>query len=410
MQTLFSKKTTIVQGLLYSLLLLLVLYIAWEVYWYNQIGLVFIKWHTHIVCAFLISSSIVLPFLLFSRFKQNDLSKNMLVSAFSLSILLFLTEVFLCIFPLKKTSTEKTIGSYYSEFYTGNNIFHSWKSFGGSHWLKSAEFEYFRKDNSFGFADKEWQIRKPESKTRILALGDSFTEGDGAPQDSAYPILLEKILGNRYEVMNAGSCGSDPIFNYHNLEKRLLPYHPDIVLQTISDNDIFQDWGLRGGFERFIDDNTLRNRKAPIWEPLYAVSYTSRLFLDELIASSLKFFSSDRYAFDPEVRKEKDKIIRNILNRYEKLASENQFKVYIIILPMKQDMGDSPYRFDTSSIQKYILNLQHVKYIDLKSRYQVFVPNKKELIENYYWKENGHHNSKGYQVMARCIAEELLAE
>lgn len=385
----------------FILLFLLVLYIAWEVYWYNQIGLAFIKWHTHIVFAFFISSLIVLPFLILSRFKQNDFSKNLFTSATSLSFLLFLTEVFLCIFPLKKTSTEKITGSYYSEFYTGNNIFHSWKYFGGSHWVKSAEFEYFRKDNSLGFPDKEWQIRKPDNKIRILALGDSFTEGDGAPQDSAYPILLEKILGDRYEVMNAGTCGSDPIFNYYNLEKRLLHYKPEIVLQTISEHDLFYDISIRGGFERFVGDSTLKYNTPPVWESLYSISYTSRLAID--VMQKIK---TDDYSRTPREVAKKNEIICDLLNRYEKLAKKNHFRVYIIFLPLKGEVKDNQYQFDFASTQNYISNLSHIKTIDLMPCYQTTM----RPMKNYYWDQDGHHNSKGYQVMARCIAEELLAE
>ena len=79
-----------------------------------------------------------------------------------------------------------------------------------------------------------------EKKTsrRVLAIGDSFTEGDGAVVDSCYPVLLGKFLNSPndstgYEILNAGTCGSDPVYGYQNLQDRLCNYRPDVVLQTI---------------------------------------------------------------------------------------------------------------------------------------------------------------------------------
>lgn len=403
MQTLFSKKITIAEALGSNLLLLLALYIAWEVYWLSQVGLVAIKWHTHLVFAFLIGSLLWLPFFLFYRQYKTRLSENILLAITVLAVLLFLLEMAFCVTGSKKNYSESRGVSYNSPFYPGNNTFHTWGNYGGKHQLKTPEYSYSRTDNTFGFADKEWQVKKPDNKIRIFALGDSFTEGDGAPQDSAYPILLEKILGDRYETMNAGTCGSDPVFNYYNLEKRLIHYAPDIVLQTISSGDINFDINIRGGFERFVNDKSLKYKEAPKWEWLYAISYVSRLFFDALGMNLESYVSNNNQS-------ENNRVIQDVLSCYEHLAAKNGFEVWIVLLPIKDEIIANKHAIDYTFIREFAAKAKHINVIDLLPCYQKGAESPEQFIKTHFWEKDGHHNSKGYQVMARCIAEELLAE
>lgn len=320
-----------------------------------------------------------------------------------LAVLFFSLEIVFCLTESKKNYSEIRADTYSSLFYPGNNIFHTWKNIGGKHQLRTPEYAYSRTENSFGFSDKEWQIRKPDNKIRILALGDSFTEGDGAPQDSTYPILLEKILGSGYELMNAGSCGSDPVFNYWNIEKRLTPYAPDIVLQTISSFDINFDVNIRGGFERFTNDNGLKYKNAPKWEWLYAISYTSRLFFDALEMNPESYLSSNKQS-------ENIRIIQDVLSRYEKLAAKNGFDVWIVLLPAKDEIMANKHKIDYTFVREFAAKAEHIKVIDLLPCYQRATESPTNFTKKYFWEKDGHHNSDGYHIMARCIAEELLAK
>jgi acyl-CoA thioesterase-1 len=50
----------------------------------------------------------------------------------------------------------------------------------------------------------------PQSRPRIVALGDSLTAGLGLPPEAAYPALLQQRLnqeGLQYEMVNAGVSG-----------------------------------------------------------------------------------------------------------------------------------------------------------------------------------------------------------
>lgn len=90
---------------------------------------------------------------------------------------------------------------------------------------------------------------------RIVAIGDSFTFGDGTsggrPQTAvSYPAQLERLLNarfddRRYEVVNLGLRGSLPLEEYF-IVKEIAPYlHPDLVLVGVTANDVlFHSYNL----------------------------------------------------------------------------------------------------------------------------------------------------------------------
>ena len=138
-----------------------------------------------------------------------------------------------------------------------------------------------------GFSDRDFSTEKPLGCRRILCFGDSFTEGDGAPVDSAYPVLLEHALhaidsSTLWEVWNVGLCGSDPIFNYMTYEELLRTFEADLIIQTISENDIKQDFVIRGGMNRYNAEGELAIESPVWWEAIYANSHVARLFLHYL--------------------------------------------------------------------------------------------------------------------------------
>src|SRR5687767_11144398 len=82
-----------------------------------------------------------------------------------------------------------------------------------------------------------------QAKTRILALGDSLTEGYGLAKEDALPALLEKKLkakGKAVGVIHAGISGatsaSGPTMLRWHLKNK-----PDVLILALGAND-----GLRG--------------------------------------------------------------------------------------------------------------------------------------------------------------------
>jgi len=388
-----SVSFTLKQLLIRTFVFLSVIYCFWEIYWYSVVGLSCIKWHTHIAFPILLFELYCLCLLIAQTLLKKPYSLHQIsVVVFNIFLTVFFLELILVIIPINKTRSELNIGSYSSIYRVNNyNIFHTWGKESNMHHLVTEEFDYIRKTNKLGYCDKEW-TKNNNAKIRILCSGDSFTEGDGAPTDSCYPTLLQKLLDetypNKYEVMNAGTCGSDPFYNYKSFSALLYKYNPKLILQTISTHDILVDYSIRGGLERFQSD-IVKYTKAPFWEPLYAISYGSRIFFN-----LFGFNCEDAPKLKSIQKMHND--FTSLFNQYTKEAHRNQCELAICILPMKHEFVDEKYDIDMS-----FLNGNNT--FDLLSIYKDSLHINKNNYQNYYWQKDGHHNSKGYAEMAKAM-------
>lgn len=62
--------------------------------------------------------------------------------------------------------------------------------------------------NRFGFREKDFSIDPPAGKKRILVVGDSVTEGQGAAANETIAANLGRDLGPGYEVLNLGAVAA----------------------------------------------------------------------------------------------------------------------------------------------------------------------------------------------------------
>lgn len=401
----FTIRFTGLQMLLWSAVLLFMAYLSWEIFWWNKIGLYFIKWHTHLVfTALLFAALLFTPIYLFSFFGQGDSRKKVWSMAISVWIVFLFLELALLVLGWNKTYSETRSGYYRSPFEPeADNTYHIYHP-NDSLKVTAPEFSYTALYNSLGFLGKEWPVEK-SSRKRIITLGDSFTEGDGAPMDSSYPAQLQKLLGDSFEILNAGVRGSDPVFGVKNFEDRLLAYQPDLVLQTISENDVLFDMCIRGGYERFQPDSTVRFASPPWWEPIYAMSYVSRIFFH---AFGFDMSEPCGNIKNPAYVAQQNELLKDVLNRFEATASANNTPVLIVFFPTKFEVFRDAYDFDYTLAKQYIKTLPHVSYIDLFDCYRSKIKNSGKPKEDFYWVIDGHHNPRGYGLMANCIAEGIL--
>ena len=99
---------------------------------------------------------------------------------------------------------------------------------------------YTVKTNSYGMRGKDVAFRKTEGVTRIVALGDSVTDGYFVDNEGTYPYLLDKALsaqGLHAEVLNVAHGGGS-IDKEYALLRLVMPLKPDIVILTFVTNDI----------------------------------------------------------------------------------------------------------------------------------------------------------------------------
>lgn len=385
---------------------LLIAYVIWEIYWYSKVNLLCVKWHTHLlfpVYLFLIGNLII--WVIGKRIAPNTTPK--LITAYSSLVLtIAVIEIVLMLSGTNKTYFEKQMGYYYSHYHTQHEKrYHTWST--NPHCIEKKEFIYCRPTNVEGVGDSDWVTTTAPHVVRIMALGDSFTEGDGAPYDSTYPSLLKQNLlklGDSIYMMNAGVCGSDPFYNYIHFKEKLAAYNPAIVIQMFSSDDIKTDFISRGGLERF-KENTIEYRSAPKTEFLYAISYTSRIFYNAAGYNEFFLKPGAIQKMQPEI----DSNFISLFNEYKKLCRQKGIKLVIVLRPDLHEVDENTYSYNHANILTALKADKDVTVIDLMDRYRNYIQTSQTSTKEYYWTQDGHHNSKGYQMLATVLTPDIHA-
>ncbi|PIU20465.1 MAG: hypothetical protein COT18_02130, partial [Elusimicrobia bacterium CG08_land_8_20_14_0_20_59_10] len=86
----------------------------------------------------------------------------------------------------------------------------------------------------------------------ILCVGDSFTYGAGAPEESSYPRQLETVLqerfpGRAFRVINFGESAQNTAQLLDRLPQALGETRPDAVVLLSGINNFWNYWGYRDG-------------------------------------------------------------------------------------------------------------------------------------------------------------------
>lgn len=382
------------------ILLLFAGYISWETYWYTKVGLGFIKWHTHFVPILMVWFLLTPVVSLLTTKKEAHLSLGVIVFS------LIAVEGFLMATGINKNYVENRTGYYLSLYRQQSND--SLRTYKPNEWhpLKTPEYDYKRFTNSYGFSDKPFQ--KPANQLVIQTYGDSFTKGDGAPADSSYPYLLGKMLGNGYLVQNYGICGNDPGFYPVQFEKVGKNYNPRLIILSYCTFDFITDVMSRGGMERFYE-NGWRTKGGPWWEVIYASSLTSRLVFHSFGIRYDDFFLNEE---EKKARyKALEKNWNGIFVELAELAKRYNTEIFLFKKPERCEIDVNKYQFDMSFFDSLLANYPQIHHVDLLPKYrQKIKMDKGGSTSAYYYVKDGHHNPKGYLLMAQLIYESLVQE
>ena len=92
--------------------------------------------------------------------------------------------------------------------------------------------------NAGGFRERSFSEVKAPGAYRIVAVGDSFTYGNGIRNDERYTEILQKGLPNNFEVLNFGTAGANTPQHLHAIANVVLPLKPDFVILQWYVNDV----------------------------------------------------------------------------------------------------------------------------------------------------------------------------
>ena len=259
--------------------------------------------------------------------------------------------------------------------------------------------------NNEGFRDTFFAI--PKSGIRIMMLGDSYTMGVGADNDSSFPkqlsYLLPDTLNSKAQVWNCGVYGSDPLCEFMLFKDKLLRYSPDMAIVVINFSDI-QDVTVRGGFERFRPDGTVLYHQGPWFEPLYARSFLVRRVIHDV-------FHYDRLYLTPsqaETRKlEAYSNLKSAIDSFSDICRDKHIKLLFVFHPTEGDID----RGDTYLVMPLINYCAEKKlpYVDIKQElYRQGIDSSN--VHYLFWPEDRHCTNKGYSYFAHSIYKKVIEE
>ena len=358
----------------------------------------------------ILNTLLILTFIFEKVFRKPELFFNLRISFVVLMIMLSIIEITLRRLKINATYFENTYGESNTGIYSNSINSRRVLTFKPDSELRHRykEFEYYRKIYSEGFTQSLPSQCKKKNEVRILALGDSFTEGVGSPFDSTWVELLKGKLNKAdkerfYEVFNAGVSGSDPVLEYVLLTEVLQSFSPDLVIVMVNESDI-NDFIVRGGFERIAkNDSLVLCKKGPWWEWAFNISFVTRLIVINGFSYNQLLIRESDMKTETAIAIEK---INFTLNRFKDYTSNKKMQFLTVFLPSPHELEDGGnYQFE-----KLIKNLEknNVYTLNMYEKFSAIISSKPELLNTYYWKIDGHCRPAGYNFIAEKIQSYII--
>lgn len=382
----------------FALLLILFFYIRYQIY-----GLFQLTWY-HTILYWLLIFSLVVAII--GVIKERGL--GFYLTCISLLFSILVGESLLRYFKVVETYGETRSGYYISQYDVQEKSWLRTYPPDFSFNLENAEYNYPRQSNSLGFCEPNLNLNKCGQTFRIIGVGDSFTLGDGAPQDSTWVSEVERELKLQYpsakfDVYNAGICGNDPFYSYILLREKLMPFKPDLVIMNINNSDI-DDFAIRGGMERFCKDSTVTYRKRPWFEYAYALSRINRLIIHAWVDLDHSLLTKSKKEM---LTKEANNAIEKCVQETAQLCALNQATLMIVMHPIMFEYKEKKY-YALLSLKNSLEHMKGIYFIDHLHYMLRDSTISDKNISSYYWVQDAHNNSKGYTLLGQNIAQEII--
>lgn len=347
---------------------------------------------------FLVESIIELITIVFRALRNRQ--PTLVSRSRAIFIIFLLIDVVLRLSGTAETYAERTDGNYFS--IAQQEKLDSW------YWVHTPdtlihvdkkEFEFKRDVNSLGLSEKEISKEKG-SKYRILAIGDSFTEGVGTSYEESWVKKMEKHWPkHNVETINAGIGGSDPVYEFILYRDKLVDYKPDLVILTVNSSDI-NDIGSRGGFERFHDDGTA-GKEAPWWEWIYAANHLYRLVIHRVFNYDSNLVKGSN---SQKSKSEAVQHIKETIQQFAELTKRNGSDLIVALHPSLHDFHKGKYSpfFGQESLIKFMRE-NEIKCVDTSIEFKKTGSD----ITSYYYPLDSHFNQEGYDLFGTAVYQSI---
>ncbi len=338
-------------------------------------------------------------FLFFLGFIKNKITKfNILLSISIIFCIESWIHINKKVADYSERNSNELFSSYHSVSYGQKNMAKNnfWLNEPNtSHHSEKSEYDYYESHNSMGLRDSE--LISFVGKDNIILIGDSFTEGIGAPQDSTGIKSIAYFLAKnpntaKYSVINAGVSGSDIVYGYKLLTDTLQKIlKPKIVIYNLNCSDI-EDIIFRGDDERFSNGY----RKSYWWEYFYSWSFIYRTIAN-------RFHINPSETDDNDITFSKTVIKKKILNFYN-FCKNNGSTFILVVTPIKKEVqGNYSYYFEM------IKELQDsISIITPQGKIAEIISKDGNNYNNYYYPMDCHFTPLGYWEWGSIVANEIL--
>ncbi len=346
---------------------------------------------------------------LLSLFRVTDeRKKNLLLTAKTLVFLFIFVEMVLRWTGLCQTYSEKSWGGY--AWTTAQSCMDSWfftRDPNSTITADAKEFKFHRRTNTLGLSDMEIPPKKAGA-IRIIALGDSFTEGVGVSYDSTWVNKLGTSLNQQYpelhfSMVNAGVGGSDPVYEYMLFQEKLIQHSPDLVLMVMNGSDV-AEIAHRGGFERFNPDGTTGSGRVS-WEWIYASNHIVRGVMHVLLGYNHYLVPVK------EMEARKSLFVENVLDiteRMSRLSVNKDFRVLYVIHPLLADFMVQDYGEPKMLALRDSLTQRGLSFLDLRAVFENKNISNFDEAQPFYWPIDQHFNQRGYDFFCMAVRDEIL--
>lgn len=269
--------------------------------------------------------------------------------------------------------------------------------------------EWVNLTNSLGLMDREYPLNKSNNTFRILALGDSVTEGYLLPSpEAAYSKQLEKMLNNNlkgynFEVINAGVGGYNSRQEIRLFEVLAPKLKPDLVILEYSMGDTASAPKLKK-----VSEDTYRLEYYSTTFPTimdseinaFLVEHSAAYkFFMKKITNILKKIGEEELIKYYNIGYKKDK---EAFNKLKKISNQIDAEVVIFIFPYFEDFNNYTHLEEHDYIKK-IAKEAGIDYVDLFDTFKQY--EYKELRTNKY--DSMHPNEFGNQIASKAIYDAI---
>lgn len=251
--------------------------------------------------------------------------------------------------------------------------------------------------NSLGFRDLEFTVEKPADEFRVLALGDSFTFGQGVQLEDTWVQVLERRVRETrqgpVEVINAGFAtgGYDPPGYVSWLRSAGVEFSPDLVIVGLCLNDM--------------GNVPLLAYPAPA--PQYLLGGCSKLVNYLQRELEQRRLMAQKYDYAEVVREKPERWLATqaALIDMRDLLRERDIEFVVAVLPMMSQLGDDYPYLGLHEMVDGFCRENAIACVDVLPRFR-------GRAEEDLWAHpvDQHPNHVGHRLIAEGIHEFLMAE